>query len=142
MKCNRLKIAFVILLVIVIIIILLVLYKSKHQDKISIVANNSYFSDFCIKQENTVEIYCRISIKSTYNIQKTVNIVGKFTDDVNSGLLKEEKLIAYNTETYLQNFELQPNEIASFDVVFIGSYGGNSKKKNRLLPEIEVVIVE
>jgi hypothetical protein len=39
-------------------------------------------------------------------------------------------------------FVLLPNTSNSFDVVFVGEYAGTNQKANRLLPEIDIEIVE
>ena len=95
---------------------------------ISIVEDESFYSDFYV-EDNVVYINCTLTV----NAQKdqTISFVADFKDEKKDGLLKEISL-----ETLPFNIKKGKQSI---DVTFVGNFGGNNKKANRELPNINIV---
>jgi len=60
-------------------------------------------------------------------------------DDYNNGLLKQSKIFAYNNDEK-SVFIIKPNSTSTYDVVFVGDYGGNLQKIDKNLPQIETTL--
>ena len=99
----------------------------------------SYFSDFEVVGDN-VYIYCTVVLTNTTSKECMFRIKGFFEDDVKGHLLLEGELYAYDKEKETV-FSLRANEKKTFEICFSGKFGGREKKNNRLLPEIEIIIV-
>ena len=99
----------------------------------------SYFSDFEVVDDN-VYIYCTIMLTNTTSKERSFRVKGFFEDDVKGHLLLESELYAYDEERET-TFSLHANETKIFEICFIGKFGGRGIKKNRLLPEIEIIDV-
>ncbi len=99
----------------------------------------SYFSDFEVVGDK-VYIYCTIVLTNTTSKECKFRIKGFFEDDVKGHLLLEGELYAYDKEKETV-FSLRANEKKTFEICFSGKFGGREIKNNRLLPEIEIIIV-
>lgn len=99
----------------------------------------SYFSDFEVVNDN-VYIYCTIVLTNTTSKESSFRVKGFFEDDVKGHLLLESELYAYG-EGMETTFSLHANETKAFEICFVGRFGGRYKKKNRLLPKIEIIDV-
>ena len=99
----------------------------------------SYFSDFEVVGDN-VYIYCTVVLTNTTSKECMFRIKGFFEDDVKGHLLLEGELYAYDKEKETV-FSLRANEKKAFEICFSGKLGGRKIKNNRLLPEIEIIIV-
>lgn len=64
----------------------------------------------------------------------------KFSEDKHCSLLKESTLTGYSVQNNTDCFILSEGK-NNIDVVFIGEYGGNNQKANRLLPDILITEV-
>jgi hypothetical protein len=103
--------------------------------------SQSYFSDYEV-EDDKVFIKCHITIENTFKDEKVVTLSAILPEDVTNGLLKNETAKALKEDGSEMEFVLLPNTSNSFDVVFVGEYAGTNQKANRLLPEIDIEIVE
>ena len=110
-------------------------------DQIYVDKSQSYFSDYEV-EDDKVFIKCHITIENTFEDEKTVTLSAILPEDVTNGLLKNETIKALKEDGSEMEFVLLPNTSNSFDVVFVGEYAGTNQKANRLLPEINIEIVE
>lgn len=110
-------------------------------NKLSVVEKDSYYSDFLVS-DDMVEIECHITIKNDNDTNKTVNISTLMPADVTGGLLKESPIYALDESGNKIDFLIEKESEKSFEVTFIGEYGGTNKKQNKLLPEIVLEVVE
>ena len=99
----------------------------------------SFFSDFEVVNDN-VYIYCTIVLTNSTSNDSSFKVKGYFEDDVKGHLLLESELYAYDEERET-TFSLHANETKMFEICFIGKFGGRGIKKDRLLPEIEIIDV-
>ena len=83
-------------------------------------------------------MFCNLTIKNPTQKTKKIKIEADFTDDEKNGLLKEGKLIGYSVLNDCDYFIASKGK-NNIEVVFIGEYGGNNQKTNRLLPDIKIV---
>ena len=98
----------------------------------------SYFDNFVVI-DDFVYIYCTVFLKNDSTETCEVVLYGTFEKDYASGLLTEEKLIAVTADSASSHVLTVPPGGAYFPIVFIGGYGGNPTKHDRLLPELEIV---
>jgi hypothetical protein len=64
------------------------------------------------------------------------------SEDVDTGLLKNEKVYAVDDNQKERVFVINANSKQTFeDVVFLGEFGGKNTKNNRLLPRIILEII-
>jgi hypothetical protein len=110
-------------------------------DQIYVDKSQSYFSDYEV-EDDKVFIKCHITIENTFKDEKVVTLSAILPEDVTNGLLKNETAKALKEDGSEMEFVLLPNTSNSFDVVFVGEYAGTNQKANRLLPEIDIEIVE
>ena len=109
--------------------------------KIYVITSESYYIDYEINNDQ-VEIQCYITIKNTYNINKTIELSATLPDDKTNGLLKTSLIYAKSSDGTISKFEIESNSTASFEVTFIGDFGGKNIKQDRLLPEIVITEIE
>lgn len=102
-------------------------------------SSESYFSHFSI-ENSQVYLYCNLTIENNSHVQKRVKITANFSEDKRCGLLKESTLTGYSVQSNTNYFMLSEGK-NNIDVVFIGEYGGNNQKANRLLPDILITEV-
>ena len=119
-------------------VICIVFFTTSIKDQISIVKTESYFSDFEVKG-NKVYIKCYITLKNTYNTEKTIRIVAKSPEDVTTGLLKNADLISLNESGEVMEYKLPSKSKKSYYVTFVGDFAGKNKKHDRNLPQIEII---
>ena len=111
---------------------------SQIEQEYTIDRDQSWFSNYTVS-DGQVIIECHLCLNNQSGENKSVCLMGDFSEDEKAGLLKEKNLIATHKSASDQLlFELLPGENV-FDVLFVGSWGGNDQKANRLLPEIVVV---
>lgn len=103
-------------------------------------SNYSFFNDFSVK-DDTVNINCYVVLENTSNKQQTFKLIGYLPDDVGK-LLVNKKIIAVNKKGEERLFTIPANTTKSFNVAFAGKYAGTYQKANKLLPEIEIQIIE
>lgn len=100
----------------------------------------SFYSDFEVKDEKVL-IYCTILIKNPTNTETNISLSANFDDDAKYGLLKEATLDGYQSDLETKIFKLIKGD-NWIDVVFIGKHSGNSHKHDRLLPDIQMKVIE
>lgn len=111
--------------------------KNNNQDY-SIDLNNSYYIDYSI-EEDIVVVKCHYVIINNTLSTKTIQLFGDFQKDHDLGLVSETQLFARKNpvnEDYF--FEVMPGK-NEWDVFFVGTYGGQNKKSDRLLPETTII---
>lgn len=131
------KKANVFMVIIVSCLCLLIIYRQIDKENIYVVYDKSFFSDYKI-ENNKVFINCELFIYNNFNKEQVIELIAFDNEDVNFGLLKSSKLIGYIQGTDNHKFLLNEGE-NYFKVSFIGEFGGNDKKINRLLPSKIVV---
>lgn len=107
---------------------------------LSIDEENSFFTD-CEVKNGKVYLYCEVSVSNTFEDEKKVSIIGDFRDDEGK-LLSESELTAYNAEDSSEIFTVSGESEENFSIVFIGDFAGVNQKHDRLLPKMEIVIVD
>jgi hypothetical protein len=101
-----------------------------------IVESESWFDDFTVRDDK-VYIKCEVVLQNTTSDKQRFKMAAICSEDVDTGLLKNEKVYAVDDHEKERVFEIHANSKQTFeDVVFLGKYGGNNKKSNRLLPRI------
>lgn len=104
------------------------------------VERNSYLSDFSVEGD-TVTIRAVVALKNATDADVTVSLAANFTEDVEGGLLKEARLRGRNADGG-ETFVVPANGEAAFNVAFAGVFGGTAQKKDRLLPAMEITVIE
>ena len=104
-----------------------------------VIDSESFYSDFEVK-DDSVYIYCTLSLKNCTSRDMKFQIKGFFDDDVKGHLLTERVLFAHD-DALETVFFLRANEKKAFVVCFTGQYGGRPVKHDRLLPEIKIIPV-
>lgn len=141
----RRKNFFVWLFILIFIVSLPILLIWGHQRKnnvVSVVNDESYLIDFSVI-DNKVHINCYITLENNTLEEKVVKLSCIDKDDVNIGLLKDPHLYAINENGDEFKSILLPNTKEKYNVTFIGEYGGNMQKINRLVPgKVKVEIVK
>ena len=108
---------------------------------VSLVEKESYFSDFEVVGE-AVYLRCYVTLKNTSSEEKRVSLTATSPDDVRGGLLITPDLYAINVDSCGGEFLIPPKTQKSFDIVFVGDFAGTKQKQDRLLPNIDITIVE
>ena len=99
------------------------------------------FSEFWV-DGNKVYMKCYLNIENTSDIARTVNITAKSSEDVKTGLLKDENLTAYDEDITSSDITVEPG-VNVYTVVFVGDFGGTVRKFDRLLPgDVAINVVE
>ena len=110
-------------------------YSCKSND-VKIDYDKSFFNNFKVI-EDKVYINCYIVIFNNSSEEKIIKIKGDFSEDAKNGLVKESELCGYTIENVSESIKLKPGE-NKLNIVFIGVFGGNYKKNNRLLPQMTI----
>jgi len=113
---------------------------SCQKKEIRIDTEESFYSDFEVKDEKVL-IYCTILIENPTNAETNITLSANFDNDVKLGLLKESSLDGYQPDLETKTFKLIKGD-NWIDVVFIGEYAGKNQKHDRLLPDIQLKVVE
>lgn len=140
-KCESKKyiILPVIILLIVGVIFMQVFTKFRHENKVRIIGNESFFSEYSV-DGNNVYIKCEITVINRTSEVIKVGFFADFLEDVQLGLLKDTKLKGYKEDKRTEEFYLQKGQ-NRIVVVFIGEFAGTNQKANRNLPLIEIVLL-
>lgn len=109
--------------------------------EVSIVASESYFSDFEIK-DSEVFVYCTLTVNNASKDEKTFNIVADMSEDVKNGLIAEDTVKCADKKTGLEEFSLPAGERGTFDIVIKGTSAGAERKQDRNLPRLTIVETE
>lgn len=96
----------------------------------------SFYSNFKVENDK-VYIYCNVLIENPKKDNAQITLEGTFGNDVKNGLLKEATLQGYSIDCETSTFELVKGDNI-IEVVFIGEYGGNYQKHDKLLPQINI----
>ena len=113
---------------------------SCQKKEIRIDAGESFYSYFEVKDEKVL-IYCTILVKNPTKAETTITLSANFDDDVKLGLLKDASLDGYQSDLETKTFKLNKGD-NWIDVVFIGEYAGKNQKHDRLLPDIQMKVIE
>lgn len=98
----------------------------------------SWFCDFSVS-ENYVQFKCHLCLVNQTDEMQTVYLLGNFKEDVKGGLVFEENILASSQDDPSDSKFLLLPGANTFDVVFVGTYGGTHQKANRLLPSISII---
>jgi hypothetical protein len=102
-----------------------------------IITKESAYSRFYV-QNDKVFINCIITIKNNSDEPRKFSLCAIMNDDLKGGLLKQPKIYAfYNDKKAI--FNIKSDTKQTYDVVFVGDYGGNLQKHDRSLPQIEII---
>lgn len=104
------------------------------ENKISLLQDESFFSDFEIK-DGTVFIECMLIIENKSDKDCTFTISADFEKDVKVRLLKESVLYVRDEKGEKQKFTLPAHAKQPFTCIFSGEFGGVNQKADRLLPD-------
>ena len=108
---------------------------------VTLIKSKSYYSDFTVVDQK-VTVKCYITLKNTYNVDKTVKLSALFPDDVKIGLLKSSELYAVDMDNTDIEFIIPKKSQKSFEVNFVGDFAGVNRKHDRLLPQINITIID
>lgn len=107
------------------------------EQRVLLVQEESFFSDYEIQGGSIVLTYY-LTFYNPYSSEVKVNVYGDFSKDVETGLLKDSELIGfYDGEEIIV---LSSGETSIY-VTFIGDYDGVPQKFNRNLPDIDVKLI-
>lgn len=107
------------------------------EQRVLLVQEESFFSDYEIQGGSVVLTYY-LTFYNPYSSEVKVNVYGDFSKDVETGLLKDSELIGfYDGEEIIV---LSSGETSIY-VTFIGDYDGVPQKFNRNLPDIDVKLI-
>jgi hypothetical protein len=105
---------------------------------LQIISSESSYSSYYI-QNDKVYICCKVTVKNSSNESKKFTLDALMNDDYKNGLLKQAKIFAYNNDEK-SVFNIKSNSTSTYDVVFVGDYGGNLQKNDKKLPQIETAL--
>lgn len=111
---------------------------SNKKELCTIIVDQSYFDDFEVI-DNKVLIYCEICIQNNTNLNQEFFLKADFKEDKQCGLLKDRYLYACNDSNEKQLFCIGAKDTVYLNVTFVGEFGGNRRKANRLFPQIDVL---
>ena len=109
----------------------------RNENIIEIVKRESFYLNFTV-EGNKVYIECELSVNNVAGKEVEVEFYAYFPDDVNSGLLKNERLKGYQKDKKTSKFFI-PEGNKSIVIVFVGDFAGINKKHDRALPKITIV---
>lgn len=122
--------------------LLLILGHQKKINNVSVVDDESHLIDFNVI-DNKVHINCCITLENNTLEEKIIKLSSVDKDDVDIGLLKDSHLYAIDENGNEFTGNISPKTKSKYNVTFVGEYGGNMQKSNRLVPgKISVEIVE
>lgn len=122
----------------IIFLCLMIKLENKKQE-IKIEREDSWFSDFYIK-ENKVYIQCYITIRNDSNEDQYIKLLAHMEDDAKNKLIKHSIVTGYDEKGSDKFFVPADSEINYIEVFFIDDYAGEEQKQDRNLPEIELVV--
>lgn len=103
-----------------------------------LISDRSFLSDYFI-EDNSVHFVCHVEIYNSTREPVSVGLVAFFDEDHQAGLVGERCLNATDSSG-AKSFLAYPGRCA-FDVEFIGTHGSANEKQNRLLPDIQLVVL-
>jgi len=116
--------------------------KAKQQTpSVRLISEGSYYSDFEVVDDQVL-ICCRVTIENPTTSDLSIRIIADFPDDVAAGLLADAQLFAVDSNTGEATFVIPANSRVTIDITFLGEFAGTAVKHDRMLPSIEVIIVE
>ncbi len=127
-------------LIFTLVVIMILGLCSCQEKEIGIDTEESFYSDFEVEDEQVL-IYCTILIENPTKSEANITLSANFDDDVKLGLLEEASLDGYQPDLETKTFKLIKGD-NWIDVVFIGDYAGKNQKHDRLLPDIQLKVVE
>ena len=108
---------------------------------VSLDRETSFFDDFAMSGEKVV-ITCIVWLENTGGTTQSVSLCGHFDEDRALGLVVEAVLYgSFATDGSETTFTVPPGR-HQYTVYFCGTCGGNMQKADRLLPEIDVVLMK
>ena len=128
-------------IIVIISLALTLIINRLHKNQIIIVKSKSWFIDYEVNGDQVL-IKCYITIKNTYKEEKKIRVFAKLPDEVVIGLLKNETVYVFDDNLVEKNYILPPQSINSFQVVFVGEYGGVNQKKDKYLPNLFIEEIE
>lgn len=138
-KLKRIILLFAILLALIGILFHLKNKPSSNKKELcTIIVDQSYFDDFEVI-DNKVLIYCEICIQNNTNLNQEFFLKADFKEDKQCRLLKDRYLYACNDSNEKQLFYIGAKDTVYLNVTFVGEFGGNRRKANRLFPQIDVL---
>lgn len=117
-------------------IIVISIVKNNDIQKVVLVKDESYYSDFSV-ENNTVRIYCKVVLINNSDSVQSFKIMASFESDKGK-LIKSSELFGTDNSTGKDTFTLNPGEKGNFNVVFQDEFAGTNQKHDRNLPEIEI----
>lgn len=139
----KVKYLGIIVLAIAIAIMIWILgHQTNPNQPVAIVKDRSFFSEFEVDMtKEKVTIICYLTFENKDNRKHTFSISADFLQDKENGLLCERTLIGEHMECETTEFNIQEHSVFSCYIQFVGSYGGNNRKKNRELPDIYITMI-
>lgn len=104
---------------------------------LQIITNESSYSSYYV-QNDKVYINCTITIRNDTDETKKFSLCADMNDDFKGRLLKQAKIYAYNNDKKAI-YTLKSDTIQTYNVVFVGDFGGSLQKHDELLPQIEIL---
>lgn len=104
-----------------------------------ITSESSYLSYYV--QNDKVYFSCKVTVINDKNDEEKFSLCAEMNDDYKSGLLKNPDIYAFSNEKK-EIFDMKPNTQQTYDVVFVGVYGGNLQEADNSLPQIEIISVK
>lgn len=109
---------------------------------VMIIEDESFLSDFEVVN-NEVHIHCVVSLQNNSSDTKEVRLAGNFPNEAESGLLKEDSLVAHFIKDNADSILIDGNSTVKYlEIEFVGEYAGKSGMNDRMLPNIEVIETE
>lgn len=135
------KIIIMLLMLILGLVMFFVLRGKIAREQIALIKEESYFSDFHIK-DGKVYVECCVTIENVSNTNKNVTFTAIMNEDYKCGLLKQKRLNVLDVENNEIVFQIHANSKDTYELTFVGEHGNNSQKANRLLPPIDIKILD
>ena len=116
--------------------------KTNEANEAMVLIENESFKDGFDITDNNVYIHCRLTFENRSNSDVKIRINAAFDEDEKNGLLKQKNLYGIFTENNSNEYVVRANEkLRLINVDFVGEYAGNNQMANRLLPNINIEIV-
>ena len=122
-------------------ILLINISRNERDEEVKIDYEKSFLVDFELI-DNKVDIKCNISLVNASEKNRTIILYAVMPKEVKTGLLTFEKCIAIDSNGDIEKVDIPKNSVIEREIVFRGVYGGQFIKANRLLPNINIIVVE